>query len=128
MQIWDRRVKLSRRSLTDASYAEFTRQKPRRNWKAIGWRCASAASAGDGDAYGGADATGGAVDAENLRRRHELLLRAATCARAHQLERAAESGDRVHRAVRLRKINVPAIAQPHERHHSRHASRRVRAD
>ena len=39
------------------------------------------------------------------------------------LERAAEPGDGAHRAVGLRQVHVPAVAQPHERHRARRARR-----
>ena len=67
----------------------------------------------------------GRVVSQNRRRRHGLLLRdpAASSSRS-DVKISAEPGDRAHRPVGLRQVDVPALAEPDERHHSRaHASR-----
>ena len=48
---------------------------------------------------------------------------AAPRAREHRARRPAEPGDGAHRAVGLRQVHLPALAQPDERHRARRARR-----
>ncbi len=53
----------------------------------------------------------------------ELLLRLPAGTREHRAQRAAEPGDGAHRALGLRQVHVPPIAEPHERHRARRPRR-----
>ena len=70
-----------------------------------------------------ADRPAAARPAQDRRVADELLLRGAPRARSDQRQGDAEPGDGAHRPVRLREVDVPALAQPDERHHPRHARR-----
>ena len=59
--------------------------------------------------------------------RHVVLLRPEAGAVRHHHGAARQSGDRLHRPLRLRQEHVPADAQPDERHHPRRARRTGRS-
>ncbi len=60
---------------------------------------------------------------EDRRRAAQLLLRREARARRHLHEDPRQPGHRLHRAVGLRQVHVPAHAQPDERHHPGRARR-----
>ena len=65
---------------------------------------------------------------QDRRHGHELLLRAQPGPREHRRQDPAEPGDRAHRAVGLRQVDVPPVAQPDERHHPRRPGRGLGPD
>ena len=67
--------------------------------------------------------TAGSGSRQNRRLRAELLLRRAAGPRGHPRQDPPEPGDGAHRAVRLRQVDVPALAQPDERHRARRPRR-----
>ena len=58
---------------------------------------------------------------------HELLLRPQPVLDSDRAQDPAQPGDRAHRAVGLRQVDVPALAEPDERHHPGRARGRRRS-